>query len=427
MMVSARRRQYALALLILVYVVAFVDRTVVTILLEPIRREFHLSDTQLGFVSGLAFAIAYSAGVIPAGLLADRMRRRVLLAGVVFVWSLLTFVSGFATSFLFLCIARLGVGLVEAGEAPAIMSLIGDLFPARRRATAVALVYLGVPFGLLFGYLVASQIAAAHGWRVAMMAAGTPGLLLSLVLILSLPEPARGAQEDAPPPPETYRRLRYLRGNPALLHALAGGGLASIAASIFAVWLPSLLMRKFSLGIADVGATLGIVLGTGGFLGALLCGPFADRLGKGRPVACARVAAGFIALMAPVALLAFNWPGFAGSVALAACFNFVVPGYLGSLHGLVLGVTPAHLRGFVVALLAMMINLVGYGLGPQMVGVLSDVLARVGVVAPLQLAMSICALSAFWSAGHLLIAGRHLARAQRAVSPPSQMNSAPVE
>jgi MFS family permease len=406
--------RYALGLLVLVYVFAMLDRTILTVLLQPIKEEFRLSDTELGFVSGLAFAVAYSIGALPAGYLADRVRRRMLLGAIVALWSALTFVSSFATGFLFLCITRLGVGLAEAGEAPTIMSLVGDLFPQRRRATAVSLIYLGVPFGLLIGFLVAGSIAAHHGWRAAMMTAGLPGVLLGILLFFTLPDPPRGAHDAMPDAADVKGSLpsgfRLIAGSPPLLHALIGAGLASIVASVFSVWAPSLFIRKFHVGIDVVGPYFALSLGTAGFFGSLLCGPLADRLGAGRFDRIARVSAGFIVLLAPLMYLTAQVGSFALGLAMASAFNFVVPGYLGSLHGLVLGLTPARRRGFMVAMLAIMINLVGYGLGPQIAGILSDAFAKHGFAAPLELALAVMSLCALWSAGHLLYAARLLSR-----------------
>ena len=408
---SPATSRYALALLVMVYAVAMLDRTILTVLLEPIREEFQLSDTQLGFVSGLTFAIAYSVGALPAGYLADRVRRRVLLAGIVIAWSGLTFVSSFATGFLFLCLIRLGVGLAEAGEAPTIMSLVGDLFPQRRRATAVSLIYLGVPFGLLIGFLVAGSIAGDYGWRAAMMTAGAPGILLGLVLFFTLPDPPRGANDPADYAAADEARgsgFRLIAGSPPLLHALIAAGLASIVASVASVWMPSFFIRKFGLGIGVVGPYFALVLGVSGFFGSLFCGPLADWLGGGRSSRIARVSAGFIFLLGPALFLTTQAGAFWLALGFAALLNFAVPGYLGSLHGLVLGLTPARRRGFMVALLAIMINLVGYGIGPQLAGILSDMFARSGAEAPLEKAVAVMSLCAVWSAGHLLYAARLL-------------------
>jgi len=221
---AAPQRLTAQVLFVLVYMVGMLDRTIVTVLLQPIKLEFQLSDTQLGFISGMAFSLAYAGAAIPMGLLADRVSRRTTLALLVLLWSGLTFVSGLVPGFLLLCLARFGVGLAEAGQPPMVMSLVGDIFPPAKRATAISLIYLGVPLGALAGFLVAGQIAALYGWRAAIMAAGAPGIVLAFVILLLLREPARGTAGEAAPStvagPGLSEGFRYLMGNPALRHTL---------------------------------------------------------------------------------------------------------------------------------------------------------------------------------------------------------------
>jgi NAD(P)-dependent dehydrogenase (short-subunit alcohol dehydrogenase family)/predicted MFS family arabinose efflux permease len=408
--VSAAGR-YALLLFMLVYLCAMLDRSILTVLLQPIKIEFHLSDTQLGFISGLGFALALSVAILPIGYLADRVQRRLLLASVVMVWSLLTLACGLAPGFLFLCIARFGVGFAEAGQAPLAISLIGDIFPAHRRATALSLLYMGVPLGALLGLLIAGLVAASHGWRFAMMIAGAPGVLLAIVIGATLREPPRGRQESkvALPPLGIRQSLAAITGSAPLVHLFIAAALSAAVASSMSVWIPSLMMRNFSLGIGTVGPALALSSGICGVLGSLVCGPLVDRLGKGRPARLAALTAFFVIMIFPIAQLCVISHGFALALTFNAIFSFLVPGYLGSLHSTALGLTAARVRGFVFAALGIMLNLLGYGVGPQLVGLTSDWFARRHAAWPLRDAMIVMIFGALWSSAHLLRAA-HLLR-----------------
>jgi len=413
--VSSGQRHLAQWLFVLVYLVGMLDRSILTVLLHLIKLEFHLSDTQLGFISGMAFSLAYAAAAVPMGLVADRMRRRTMLALIVFLWSALTFVSGLAPSFLLLCLARFGVGFAEAGQPPLVMSLVGDLFARDRRATAISLIYIGVPAGALVGFLLAGGIAAAYGWRIALMGAGVPGMVLAAAILLFLREPVRGQLDDRPPEGETEKLglregWRYLRSHRALMHVLAAAGAASIISSSMSVWLPSLIMRRHGVGIEVAGPALAISMGVFGIVGALFGGPVADRIGRGSMPRIAVITALMMATMFPLACICFAGPNVATMVLFNGLFNMLVPGYLAGLHVLVIGLTAAHARGFMISLLAIMFTLVGYGVGSQLIGMLSDGLAAQGVQNPLLVALLLCTGTLIWASLHLLRAARILRR-----------------
>jgi len=411
--ISAARRRYTLLLLILVYIVAMMDRSIVTVLLQPIKLEFALNDTQLGFVSGLAFAIAFSIAALPLGHLVDRVQRRWILAVVVVIWSGLTFSSGFATAFVVLCVARLGVGFAEAGEAPSAMSLVADLYPANKRASAVALLYLGVPIGAILGLLIAGYVVPHLGWRAALMVAGTPGILLAVVIALTMKEPVRGSFDAAPASAAQSLSLgqgiRGLIHDPVLVHLLVGTGLLSMVASSMSVWMPTLLMRHFDLPIAHVGRLLALSTGICGIIGSVVCGPLADRLTGGKASRLAFATAVFGLLMGLVWAACISSSDHVRALIFNGIFNALVPGYLACVHGAVLTHVAPRTRGFTVGVVAIMTNLVGYGVGPQLVGIASDLLTARGSDAPLAGAMMLMLVPAVWGSLHYFAAARRKA------------------
>lgn len=413
---------YTLLLLMLVQLAAMLDRVILSVLLQPIKLDFHLTDTQLGFVSGLGFSLALSLAVLPMGYLADRVNRKRALVVIVSTWSLLTVMSGLAPGFPLLCLARIGLGFAEGGQSPFVVSLIGDFFPSRYRATALSFMYMGVPLGMLGGLLVGGMAAAAYGWHVAMMVAGAPGLALALVIGLTLREPRRGQQDDQPQtsaqPLDFRQSLAFIVRTPALVHMFIGGALASSVVCVMGVWLPALLMRDFSASIGKVGPALAFSGGALGVLGSLICGPIADRLGQGSPARMAFLTASFVLLFFPAAQLCVTAGGFNSALVFNGLFNLLVPGYLACLHSTVLGVAHARVRGFAVASLAIMLNLVGYGLGPQFVGMASDWFAARHAALPLRDAMVVLFVAALWGSAHFYYAARLLRSNGRLTSAP---------
>jgi len=193
--ITPQYRRYALLLLLLVFTSSHVDRQILAILLQPIKQELLLSDTQLGFLSGVAFAIFYATLGIPMAMWADRGNRRNLIAAALSVWSGMTVLCGVATTFWQLALARIGVGVGEAGSSPPSHSIIADMYPPAERATAMSIFSLGVNFGLMLGFLFGGWINQWYGWRAAFFVAGAPGLLLALIVRVTLREPPRGYAE----------------------------------------------------------------------------------------------------------------------------------------------------------------------------------------------------------------------------------------
>ncbi len=372
---AVQSRTYVLALLTLVYTFNHIDRQILVILLEPIKNELGLADSQLGLLSGLAFAAFYATLGIPIAMWADRGDRRKIIALALTVWSGMTALSGFAQNYWHLLIARMGVGVGEAGGTPPATSMIADLYGPKERAMALGIYTTGIGFGILAGFVIGGYVYAAFGWRTAFFVAGIPGVLLALLVRFTLSEPVRGAVEsraDSSVAPPVGTTLKFILGQHAFLWLLAGCCLICISANAFLVFTSSHLQRTFHVGPADVSAPLGLLIGGVGGLGAVVIGRLCDRLSartsKWRPwiiAACSAAALPFawMFLQADSLLMAYAWnvvPSFVGliyaSIAYTACQELV---------GL-------RMRAFASAFMLFCLTLIGIGGGPTFAGWLSS-------------------------------------------------------
>lgn len=408
------RSYYVLFILALVYLFSSIDRTLISVLAEPIKREFGLSDGQLGLLTGLAFAISYSLAGIPLGLLVDRWNRTRLLAGLVSAWSLLTFLSGLANSALTLALARIGVGASEAGASPTSMSLITDYFPAQRRGVALSLFYMSTPISVGITFALGGWLASHFGWRTAYLMAGGPGLLLALLIILTIREPVRG-RLDPIKADEARQRYRFgeaiktlVRIRPLLFILLAGVAVVAAQAGIGAFTSP-FLIRTHGLSVESAGYAIGAIKGPTGIIGILIGGVLADRLARRSKtagltgVALAMLAAGpFVA----AAMLLESWPLVLVCI---GAFNFLNYLYYGATFAAYMSLAPVHMRGALAGTLAVAMTLGGYGLGPPFVGFVSDALGGLGVVEPLRWAL-------MTSGGFFVLGGLLFILATRAIT-----------
>jgi len=358
-----------------VNVLNFYDRHVPAALVEPLRREFHLTDTQNGLLSS-AFVWIYAIVGVPIGRLADTWSRKKLLAAAVFVWCSLTAVAGLASGFALLLVSRLGVGVGEAGCAPAGTSWLGDLFPAQRRSRALAFFMLGVPLGGALGFFFTGPIAQAHGWRVAMAAAAAPGLLL-IPLLLLLREPVRGAGEAQPAASGGGSAWKVLRMR-TFWWIILSGAFLNFNMYVIGTFLPAFFSRVHGLTLASSTTASGFVLLVGGLGGGLVGGQLGDyafRIRAGGRL----LASAFLALLAvPLALGGILQPR--GSLRLAVLLLIFVYGTLTTYYGLVYSslhdvVAPRH-RATALAVYFLGMYLGGGSYGPLVAGKLSDYFAH---------------------------------------------------
>ena len=375
--------RYALGLLLVVYTLNFLDRQIVNILAHPIQKELGLSDTQLGLLTGLAFALFYTVLGIPIARYADRptSHRPAIIAVALAVWSGMTALCGLAQNFTQLLLARVGVGVGEAGCTPPAHSLITDYVPREKRASAMAFYGLGVPLGSLLGMVLGGILADLYGWRVAFMAVGIPGVILAFVVYFTLREPRmqaamKAARAAAPPATQLSTRevLREVVSSKAFVLLAAGAAFIAFLGYGKGVWTTILFARIHGLSPGEVGLWLGISAGIGGMIGMWLGGWFGDRYGKSNPRHYVTAPAIAMALSAP--FLFFGYTAGDWRVALLLIFLPAIANnlYYGPTFALVQMLVRPQARAVAAAIMLFVINLVGLGLGPLAFGMLSDAL-----------------------------------------------------
>jgi predicted MFS family arabinose efflux permease len=403
-----------LALLVAVGVVGWVDRNVFAVLLESVKLDLRLSDTELGLLGGAAFGVFYAAVGLPVAWLADRGNRSLLLAAALGLWSVMTAACGLAAGFASLFLARMGVGIGEAGGAPPSQSLVSDYFPPERRAFALGILYLYIPLGFLVGFALGGWLGQTLGWRLALIAVGLPGVLLAVVVRLTLREPPRGFSEGSAQPASRTAftaTLRYFLARPSLRHLPLAGAAHGLGAFAAAVWLPSYFIRVFDVGPAVAGLWMAVAFGLGGGVGVLCGGYVADwlvrRRGDERWYAWGSAAA--VAASVPCAVLLYltDHAGIAvASLLVATTFGHM---FLGPVTAMMQGLAGIERRATAAAVYLLLVNLVSMGLGPVAVGLASDLLGpRFGSNALRFALLGIVSVTGIWSAAHLLRVGRTL-------------------
>jgi predicted MFS family arabinose efflux permease len=364
-------------LLFLVSTVSFMDRQILAILLEPIKRELGASDTQMGLLTGFAFVLFFALASVPIARAADRDSRRNIIAAALTFWSVMTMLSGGVTTFLQLAAARVGLGISEAAALPASQSMLSDLFPRDRRTAPFALLAVAVPVGTMLAFTMGGIVNAAIGWRMTLVALGAPGLLLALVLLWTIREPQRGASEAQSDDGRQYSlsdTVGYLWSLRSLRYLAAGASLNLFAASAKLVWSAPFLSRVHGMSTDEAGAWLGMTTGVGGIAGILLGGLAAQRLARRDPAWMLRAPSFTSAFAVLFVALFLMLP-----ISSAPIMNLGASFFSSCMAGPVLAVAQAlakvRMRALAAALVALVANLIGGGLGPLIVGVSSDVLA----------------------------------------------------
>jgi len=372
----AGSKTYALILLMLIYCCHSIDRSVVSVLIEPIKREFNASDRLMGFIP-LAYSAAFIAAMLPVGLLIDRVNRVRLLGVLVGGWSVLTAFAGLAQSMTLLILARMGTGAAEAGGQPTSLSLISDLFPQGQRASALGVFYLATGLAGVVTFWIGSMVAAAYGWRATFFVAGVPGAILVIVMLATLREPPRGVFDAVSSAAGSPTRVgirdvtRAIVGAPAIRHALLGVLFGTSVLGGATHWMPAFLMRTHGLDLRSAGAIVAVGNGLLLAIGAIVSGVLSDRFAKGRSqrlgaAACAIMFAGVIAgliftLAASVKV----------AVALYFVFGLLGTAWLPAGYSFILDQAPPHMRGAVMSVCQALAAL-GSGLGPFLIGSISD-------------------------------------------------------
>ncbi|MEO7649072.1 MAG: MFS transporter [Bryobacteraceae bacterium] len=372
----SRSPRNGLIVLFAINILNFYDRQVLGALAEPLRKEFHLNDTEIGWLS-TSFTLVYALIGVPIGRLADSHSRKKLLAAGVVLWSLLTASGALATNYLSLLLCRLGVGVGEAVCAPVGTSWIGDLFPAEKRARALSLFMLGVPIGGALSYFLSGPTAQAFGWRMALALAAAPAILLVPALLM-VSEPQRGASEKRGVPAAGKQSPWTVLRIPTLWWIIASGAVLNFMLYALGAFMAAFFSRVHGLTVAESGIATGITYGTGGLLGGLLAGAWGDRIVHRRKDGRMLSAAVTALLAMPFSYFAILQP--AGSAPLAlglmALTYALCNSYYGFVYSSIQDIVPPALRGTTMAIYFMIMYLGGASFGPLITGNLSDRLAR---------------------------------------------------
>jgi MFS family permease len=368
------RAGFALGLLTLAYTLNFLDRQILGILLVPIQRELGASDTAMGMLAGLYFALLFTLAGIPIAHWADSGTRRDILALGLAIWSGMTIACSMAAGFTQLALARVGVGLGEATCMPAAHSLISDLYPRERRTTALAVFSSGIHLGTLCAFAIGGWVAARYGWRTAFLVAGLPGLVLALALRLGLREPPRGGVFPVVARPALRAGLLELLRNRQFLLLAGGATCTSVVGYGYMLWSAAFLARVHGMAEDEIGLWLGLVCGLGGALGTLGFGALAQRLARRDP----RWQLGLTALALALAILFYagyvlsaeQAPALASLLAAQIC----AASWFGPVFAATQDVVRPERRALAAAVLLALVTLIGLGLGPAFVGLGNDLL-----------------------------------------------------
>lgn len=367
-------RWFVLAMLTLVYTFNFIDRQILVILQEPIKAELALSDAQLGLLTGFSFALVYVCAGIPIAALADRSNRRNIVAGSLAIWSGMTALSGLVGNYTQLLLARLGVGIGEAGGSPPAHSMLSDYFPPEQRATAISIYTAGIYIGILLGFAGGGWVAQTFGWRQAFFVIGLPGVVFAVFLALLVREPLRGQWEQSESAPKASFKttMALLKDKPAFWWIALGCAFTSFVAYGNGNFFPSFLIRNHGMSIADVGLALGLISGTAGAIGTFFGGFIADKLGRYDKRWYVWVPFwGALVALPPYAYVLFaDSPG----LLLAVLFPTSVINslYLGPSIAICQTMVAPNMRAVTSAVMFFVLNMIGLGLGPLVVGILSD-------------------------------------------------------
>lgn len=376
---TARKMMWVL---LVVYIFNFLDRQIINILAEPIKNEMKLLDWQMGLLTGLAFAFLYAVLGIPFARYADRSstNRVRLISFALAVWSAMTVLTGLAQNFIQMTLARIGVGIGEAGCTPAAHSLIADSVPPAKRSSAIAFYGLGVPIGSLLGLILGGVVNDLYGWRAALMLVGAPGLLLSLLLLVLLRDPRRDRSEaeiqavakDAAGGPTAKEALREAFSSRAFVYLFIAASVTAFLGYGKALWTISFFIRSHGLSTTEAGLSLAVALGLAGVFGTWLGGKVADVFGPRDRRHILTLPAYGMAIAAPILFLSYLLHDWRLSVALLIIPTILNAAYYGPAYACVQGLVQPRARAVAASLMLFGQNLIGLGFGPLAFGILSD-------------------------------------------------------
>ena len=369
-----KNRTYILVIMTLIYVVNYLDRQILAILMPQIKVEFGLSYKEIGYLIGPAFAIVYAVLGVPLGVIADRISRRNLIAGSLVVFSLMTLLSSYARGFWSMALARFGTGVGEAGTGPAINSVIADLYAPAERAGALSFYTAGLNVGLLIAFFGGGWLSDHYGWRVAIVSAGVPGLILAILLLFTVSEPRRGLVEALPDsePPSFGSVVKYLWSQRAFRWMAIGTSFSSFGGYAGIAFVPTFLRISHHMTQTQVGVALALLTGVAGAIGTYFAGVIADKFSVRdmRWNMYVPIIASFIAI--PFAPFFYLSPSLTVTLASAIIPVAMGAAYVGPAYAMAQGLVPLRMRARSVAILLLILNIIGLGLGPPVVGQIAD-------------------------------------------------------
>ena len=401
---SPTLRWYVLIVMCAVYAINIADRYVMSTVLEPIRLELHLTDSGVAFLTGVSLALFYVTMGIPLSWVADRANRRNLLALALVAWSVMSVLCGLSRTYTQLLLARIGVGVGEAGGTPPANSIIADYFPAGRRAMAMAVFALGAPIGAWLGADMAGAVAKAYGWRTAFLVLGAPGVVIGLLVFLSVKEPARGrldtvAQGDTPSFPQT---LKYLMGQRACMHVMMGGGLSALWGWGLMWFTPTYLQRAYHLDVGQAGGLLGPIHLYAGIAASLGTAWLLSRPYFTDPRRILTLLAAVTAVCTVPSFIAYWTHSLVVARIMLWLYIPAIYFYIGPAMALVQNLAPPKMRAMFIAISLVLANVFNLIVAPQAVGWMSDHFAGPAGAdaASLRLALLVLAPSGLWAAWH---------------------------
>lgn len=404
-----RYRQYVLGVLVVVYVSNFIDRQILTILMEPIKQDLKLTDSQLGLLSGIAFAVFYTTLGIPIARYADKNSRVKVISLSLAAWSVMTAICGFAQNFWQLMLGRIGVAVGEAGSGPPSHSLISDYFAPEHRATALSIYSLGIPIGVMIGYLAGGWLVHFFDWRTAFIVVGLPGVLMAIIVRKTVAEPPRGHSEGAVDGAQvaSFKEVvLFLWSRRSFRHVALAGGLHAFVSYGIGNWIPSFLVRTYHMGSAEIGTYLALIAGIVGGLGTFAGGYLCDRFGQKDRRLYVWIPAASLLVLVPLTVLALLAQTKETAMLLYIVPVFMSPIYLGPTFAVVQGMARMRMRAIAAAILLFILNLIGMGLGPLLVGMLSDYLKPEFGTESLRYAMIVAVVINLWATVHYFLAAK---------------------
>lgn len=405
----------AVAVLSLAYLAAFMDRMILSIVVEPIKAELSLSDTQIGLLTGFGYVLLYAIGAIAIARIADQHCRKCIVSVAIVVWSAMTALTGLAQNFWQMFVLRMATGLGEAGVFPAGSSILSDYFPAKKRAAAMAIFLSGATVGLTVGLAFGGYIADRYGWRWAFIVVGLTGAPAALLTSLVLKEPQRRVAENVPGVPHTLGFIEVCKAllrNKTYVQILLVGALLNLMIYGIIQWMPALMLRKFNLGITQVGALFGVALGLGSALGSIIGGFIANRLAERDERWLLRMPLYVSFLYLPVYEFAIYVPNANLSMLAIFLINVIGGSSYGPVAAAMQSVVPPSMRATASAFYLFCAMFIGAGGAPLIVGVLSDALrGSMGNVGALETALAaVILVTSVWVLVHFHLSLRHFSQ-----------------